>query len=123
MKKKWKRGRILITLAMIVISGACSSPSNTASAEKVEVVRDSGLKQCDEQKGSPQMFAKLLEANAVPVHSSACASDGAMRAQMCGMDRGLFYLYEIDRKALAKALTLGFTETQAARGYKRVPCQ
>ena len=122
-KRKCKRGRILITMAMIVISGACSSPSNTASAKKVEVVRDSGLKQCDEQKVSPQTFSKLLEANDVAVLSSACASDGAMRAQMCGMDRGLFYLYEIDRNALAKALTLGFTEAQAARAYRRVPCQ
>ncbi|MES2561507.1 MAG: hypothetical protein V4637_02165 [Pseudomonadota bacterium] len=119
---KKKRGRILITMAMIVISGACSSPSNTASAQKVEVVRDSGLRQCDEQKASPQTFSKLLEANGVAVLSGACASDSAMRAQMCGMDRGLFYFYEIDRNALAKALALGFTDARAARSYKRVPC-
>jgi hypothetical protein len=122
MKMKCKRGRILITMATIVISGACSSPSKTASADQVEVVRDSGLKQCHEQKASPQTFSKLLETNGVAVLSSACASDNAMRAQMCGMDRGVFYLYEIDRNALAKALALGFTDARAARGYKRVPC-
>jgi len=122
MKKKCKRERILITLAMIAISGACASPSNTASTPKVEIVRSSGLKQCDEQKSSPQAFAKLLESNGVTVLSSACASDGSMRAQMCGMDRGLFYLYEIDRNALAKALALGFTDAQGVRGFKRISC-
>ena len=122
MKEKYKRGLILLTVAMIAIAGACSSPSNMATAQKVDIVRDSGLKQCDEQKPSPQTFVKLLETNGVAVLSAACVSDGAMRAQMCGMDRGLFYRYEIERNALAKALALGFTEAQATGAFKRVPC-
>ena len=123
MKVKCKRVRILITMMVIPITNACAAvPSNTASTQKVEIVKSSGLKQCDEQTATPQTFAKQLESNGVAVLSAACASDGAMRAQMCGMDRGLYYLYEIDRSALAKALALGFTEAQATRGFKRVPC-
>jgi hypothetical protein len=97
-------------------------PAHTAT---VEIVRNSGLKQCDDQTPSPAAFAKLLEANGVKVLSSACASDGAMRMQVCGADRGLFYVYEIDAAALPKALELGFTDMrqqpQAAR-FRRFAC-
>jgi hypothetical protein len=114
--------RILLAIAAMAAAGGCGSPSLSSSSEKVEIVRDSGLKQCDEQKPAPEAFSKLLQANGVKVFSAACASDGAMRAQMCGMDRGLFYIYEIDRSALPKALGLGFTEIQRGSRFKRIPC-
>lgn len=114
--------RVLLAMAVVAAAGACASASPPGSSEKVEIARNSGLKQCDDQTPSPQAFSKLLQANGVTVFSAACASDGAMRAQMCGMDRGLFYIYEIDRSGLGKALGLGFTEAQAGSRFKRVPC-
>ena len=96
-----------------------------AQSTTLEVVKNSGLKQCDDETPSPVVFAKLLEASGVKVLSSACASDGAMRPQLCGADRGLFYVYEIDAAALSKALELGFTDMrqqpQAAR-FRKFAC-
>lgn len=117
-----KVSRVLVAMAAMAAAGACVSASTPGSSEKVEIVRNSGLKQCDEQTPSPQAFTKQLQTNGVTVFSAACASDGAMRAQMCGMERGLFYIVEIDGSGLARALALGFTEAQAGSRFKRVPC-
>jgi hypothetical protein len=114
--------------ALILIGGihtAMANSSGAANAATVEIVRNSGLKQCGDETPSPETFAKLLQTNGVKVLSSACASDGAMRLQVCGADRGLFYVYEIDAAALPKALELGFTDMrqqpQAAR-FRKFAC-
>ena len=112
-------------LAMIAIVSCSVDASHGASGEKVEVVRPSGLKQCDDETPSPEAFAKLLRDNGVTVFASGCASDGALRMQMCGADRGLYYVFEIEAGALAKSVELGFTELKrmpdAAR-FRKIPC-
>ena len=118
--------RIFWALLSVITLLSCSvDASRGASGARVEVVRPSGLKQCDEETPSPDAFAKLLRDNGVTVFASGCASDGAMRMQMCGADRGLFYIFEIDAGALAKSVELGFTELKrmpnAAR-FRKIPC-
>jgi hypothetical protein len=114
--------------ALILIGGidtAMANSSGPANAATVEIVRNSGLKQCDDEMPSPERFAKLLQANGVKVLTSACASDGAMRLQVCGADRGLFYVYEIDAAALSKALELGFTDMRQqpqAAHFRKFAC-
>jgi hypothetical protein len=112
-------------LCMIAIVSCSVDASHGTSGERVEVVRPSGLKQCEDQAASPEAFAKLLRDNGVTVFASSCASDGAMRMQMCGADRGLYYVFEIDAGALAKSVELGFTELKrmpdAAR-FRKIPC-
>jgi hypothetical protein len=111
---------------LIAGTGACTADSAVAtSGQTVEVVRNSGLKQCDEETPSPAAFARLLQANGVKVLSSLCATDGAMRPQVCGADRGLFYVYEIDAAGLPKALELGFTDLHqhpSASRFRKFPC-
>jgi hypothetical protein len=115
-------------LAFMLIGGtaACTAGSVVpTSRHTVEVVRNSGLKQCGDETPSPQTFAKVLQANGVKVLPSLCASDGAMRAQVCGADRGLFYVYEIDAAGLPKALELGFTDLRqhpSGSRFRKFPC-
>jgi hypothetical protein len=114
--------------AFMLIGGidtATASSPRPAHGAAAEIVRNSGLKQCGDETPSPDTFAKLLQANGVKVLSSACASDGAMRLQVCGADRGLFYVYEIDAAALPKALELGFADMRQqpeASRFRKFPC-
>ena len=105
---------------------ALSCSTAPVAAQTVEVYRNSGLKQCADDKPAPEVFAKLLAENGIKVRSSACAHDGAMRAQMCGLDRGLLYVYEIDAGTLAKTLSLGFMDIKriaANQGYRKLACE
>ena len=112
----------------MLIAGTSACTAGTAAstpARNVEVIRNSGLKQCGDETPSPEAYAKLLQANGVQVFSSACATDGAMRPQVCGADRGLFYVYEIDIAGLSKALELGFADLSqhpSASRFRKLPC-
>ena len=120
-----KKGSTLL-IAAAVASSSLSCSTGPASAQTVEVFRNSGLKQCGEEKPAPEALAKLLEENGVRVRASACATDGSMRAQVCGLDRGLLYVYEIDAGGLAKALSLGFSDVKRIsgnEGYRKFPCE
>ena len=104
-----------------------SAVSTRTSVEKAtaEVSRHSGLKQCSDESPSPESFAKILKENGVTVVSSACASDGAKRMQVCGADRGLFYVYEIEAAGLSRALELGFADFRQDPGashFRKIPC-
>jgi hypothetical protein len=106
---------------------AHSAVSTPTSVEKatVEVSRNSGLRQCSDESPAPEAFAKILKEHGVTVLSSACASDGAKRMQVCGADRGLFYIYEIAAEGLSKALELGFADVRqdaAASHFRKIPC-
>jgi hypothetical protein len=118
--------RAVLAFMLIAGTGACTAGSAVrTSGATVEVIRNSGLKQCSEETPSPEAFARLLQANGVQVRSSLCATDGAMRPQVCGADRGLFYVYEIDAAGLSKALELGFTDLQqhpSASRFRKFPC-
>jgi hypothetical protein len=119
--------RVASILIMLIVGAgaACASVADPLSSGTVEVVRNSGLKQCDDEAPAPETFAKVLQANGVKVLSSSCASDGAKRPQMCGLDRGLFYVYEIEVVGLSKAVSLGFTEIKKIPGaaqFRKVPC-
>ena len=121
----FKRASILL-MAAAMMSGLLSCSTGPASAQTVEVFRNSGLKQCDDEKPAPAAFAKLLEENGVKVRASACASDGSMRPQVCGLDRGLLYVYEIDAGGLSKAISLGFTDAKRISGnpgYRKFACE
>ncbi len=115
-----------LLVAAAVASGSLSCSTGPATAQTVEVYRNSGLKQCSDDKPAPEAFARLLEENGIRVRASACASDGAMRAQVCGLDRGLVYVYEIDAGGLSKALGLGFSDVKRIsgnQGYRKFPCE
>jgi hypothetical protein len=116
----------VLAFMLIAGTGGCTAGSAvSASGHTVEVIRNSGLKQCGEETPSPEAFARLLQANGVKVLSSLCATDGAMRPQVCGADRGLFYVYEIDAAGLAKALELGFTDLHqhpSASRFRKFAC-
>jgi hypothetical protein len=114
-----------LIVAAALASGSLSCSTAPATAQTVEVFRNSGLKQCGDEKPAPDNFAGLLGQNGVNVRASACASDGSMRAQVCGQDRGLLYVYEIDAAGLSAALSLGFSDVKrisSNQGYRKFPC-
>jgi hypothetical protein len=118
-----------IALLLLSASAACGSLDDgglaaSSATAHVEVFKPSGLKQCGEEAPAPRAGARLLESNGTKVFASGCAARGGLRAQMCGLDRGLVYVYEIDRAALPKAQSLGFSATADAAGgqYRKIPC-
>jgi len=126
------RGTVSGAIALLLVSApaACGALDGGGTAASpipahVEVFKPSGLKQCGEETPAPQAGARLLEASGAQVFASGCAVTGGVRAQMCGLDRGLLYVYEIDRTALPKAQNLGFgaaTDAAAGQQYRKVPC-
>jgi hypothetical protein len=119
-----KKKLMLLALATVVLN-SLSCSTEPATAQTAEVFRNSGLKQCGDEKPAPETFARLLETNGVKVRASGCATDGSLRAQVCDLDRGLLYVYEIDAAGLAKALSLGFSDVKpisANPGYRKFAC-
>lgn len=84
----------------------------TSSAERVKVAKPDGTLQCGQGKLIPtaQMQKELQD---IKVHSAVNKNDGLMRIQVCGSPTGNYNVYEIDRKDLDKALSLGFKEWTA----------
>jgi len=112
-----------LACALALYLAACAPVA--VSTPTVEVARSSGLKQCGEEVPAPEAYARELETSGVKVFSSACASDGLLRAQVCGQDRGLYYVYQIDARSAAKAHGLGFTDPRQISGnpgYRRFAC-
>jgi hypothetical protein len=117
-----------IAFLLVSAPAACGTldDGNASARPHVEVFKPSGLKQCSEETPAPETGASLLESNGAKVFASGCASERSMRAQMCGLDRGLVYVYEIERVALAKAQSLGFSDGNEAtfqQRYRKIPCR
>ena len=90
-------------------SGAVAVKGPTSSADHVKVFKPDGSLQCGQGK---QISIKDMEKDlqGIAVYSSANKNDGMMRIQVCGAPTGNSNVYEIDRKDLDKALSLGFKE-------------
>ena len=92
-----------------VTKGAAPVSGPTSSADHVKVYKADGSLQCGQGKAvSLKDMEKDLQG--IQVFSSANKNDGMMRIQVCGAPTGNSNVYEIDRKDLDKALSLGFKE-------------
>lgn len=83
--------------------------TKTSVADRVRVSKPDGSLQCGQGKATAiaEMQKQLKD---IQVYSSENKNDGLMRIQLCGSPTGNHNVYEINRKDLSKALSLGFIE-------------
>jgi len=82
---------------------------NQSSPDHVRVYKADGSLQC--AMGKPISVVEMQkQLGEIQVFSATNKHDGMMRVQVCGAPTGNCNVYEIDRKDLQKALSLGFKE-------------
>jgi hypothetical protein len=82
----------------------------------VQVAKFDGSISCGISGKSLAEMQKQL--GVIPVYSAKKLSDGLLRIAVCGIETGLFNVYEIAKTDLAKAKALGFTDwSQIKKGF------
>ncbi len=82
---------------------------SSADSESVWVGKSDGAKSCAKEKGiSLDVMAAQLQSVDIKILAKKKISDGKMRIQMCGADKGDFNGFLIARKDADKAKALGF---------------
>lgn len=78
-------------------------------SERIFVAKPDGSLQCEKGKKIPPEVMRD-ELKDIEVFSQANKQDSLMRAAVCGSPTGFSNVFQIQRKDLAQALKLGFTE-------------
>ncbi|MGZ3775066.1 MAG: hypothetical protein ACXVCY_16540 [Pseudobdellovibrionaceae bacterium] len=81
----------------------------SSKVARVKVYKADGSLQCG-QGAAISLSDMQKELKGIRVHSSENKNDGLMRIQLCGSPTGNNNVYEIDRKDLEAALSVGFKE-------------
>lgn len=83
--------------------------TKTSVVDRVRISKPDGSLQCGQGKATAiaEMQKQLKD---IQVYSADNRNDGLMRIQLCGSPTGNHNVYEINRKDLSKALSLGFVE-------------
>lgn len=111
------------TASSIVGLTSCVNATTTPSQTTVRVFKSVGSVQCAEGGIELSTFARQLEAAGLKVVSSACGSDGRMRAAMCGVPDGRVAILELSSADAQSSATLGFTPLSKLPDAKVVPCK
>ncbi len=77
--------------------------------EMIRVGISDGSKQCENSQPLTQDQA-LEKLKGIQIFSKSLKSDTLMRAAACGISKGLYHVFEIERAQLSKALDAGFME-------------
>lgn len=85
-----------------------SCPPLTVEPDTVRVAKPDGSLQC-ENNGVTLVDMQQQLGN-ISVYSAVKESDGLIRPAVCGIDTGIFNVYDIAATDLQQALDLGFTE-------------
>lgn len=90
-------------------STSSTSASSSTSKDLIWVGKSDEAKSCEKNKGIEidQMESDLKGAGIVVLNKKKIHDD-KMRIQMCGTDKGTLNGYQIDKKYLEKAISLGF---------------
>ncbi|MBN22583.1 MAG: hypothetical protein CL678_14970 [Bdellovibrionaceae bacterium] len=99
----------ILRFLLLILSVIQFSCENTDSVDRVWVGRSDGSKSCEEAPGVALEITKSeLEKSKIKVYESKKVDDGLLRAQMCGIEKGISNAYLIDRSNLDLVQGLGF---------------
>ena len=116
-------GRQLLAVSAILALASCVSASPTPSQTTVRVFKSTGSVQCAEGGTDLSTFARQLEQAGLKVLSSACGSDGRMRAAMCGAADGRVAIFELSSADAQASSQLGFAPLSKLPDAQVVPCK
>ena len=113
----------LFAASAVLALASCVSASPPPSQTTVRVFKSTGSVQCAEGGIDLPTFARQLEAAGLKVMSSACGSDGRMRAAMCGVPDGRVAIFELSSADAQSSAQLGFVPLSKLPDAKVVPCK
>ena len=112
-----------VVIALALASASCVSANSPSSQTTVRVFKSTGSVQCAEGGTDLSTFARQLEAAGLKVISSACGSDGRMRAAMCGAPDGRVAIFELSNADAQSSSKLGFAPLSKLPDAQVVPCK
>lgn len=94
-----------------------------ATSSTVKVYKSQGSISCDSGSGiSLTTMLGEFNRNGINVRSTHCATDGLVRAAVCGVSTGRLNVYEIDAADLNNAMGMGFRKVESLKGYQPSSC-
>ncbi|MBT9613923.1 MAG: hypothetical protein IV108_11740 [Burkholderiales bacterium] len=121
MHRQYFAGSVATALALATAS--CVSANTTASQTTVHIFKSAGTVQCAGGGDDLPTLARQLEEAGLKVRSSACGSDGRMRAAMCGVSDGRIVIFELSSDDAQSSSKLGFAPLGNLPEAKVVPCR
>ena len=112
-----------VVIALALASASCVSANAPSSQTTVRVFKSMGSVQCAEGGTDLSTFARQLEEAGLKVISSACGSDGRMRAAMCGAPDGRLAIFELPSADAQLSAKLGFSPLSKLPDAQVVPCK
>jgi len=112
-----------VAIALALATASCVSANPTASEATVRVYKSAGSVQCAGGGTDLPTLARQLEDAGLKVRSSACGSDGRMRAAMCGAPDGRIVIFELSSDDAQSSSKLGFAPLSNLPDAKEVPCK
>ena len=112
-----------VVIALALASASCVSANSPSSQTTVRVFKSTGSVQCAEGGTDLSTFARQLEQAGLKVLSSACGSDGRMRAAMCGAADGRVAIFELSSADAQASSLLGFAPLSKLPDAQVVPCK
>ena len=112
-----------VVIALALASASCVSANSPSSQTTVRVFKSTGSVQCAEGGTDLSTFARQLEQAGLKVLSSACGSDGRMRAAMCGAPDGRVAIFELSSADAQASSQLGFAPLSKLPDAQAVPCK
>ena len=112
-----------VAIALALASASCVNANPTSPQTSVRVFKTTGSVQCAEVGSDLATFARQLEEAGLKVISSACGSDGRMRAAMCGAPDGRLAIFEVSSADAQLSAKLGFSPLSKLPDAQVVPCK
>lgn len=109
-------------IAGSLLSLAACGETNSTLDRTIEVYKDAGSTQCEDDGQSLEAMQKELIDAQIPVAEAACGTDGKMYTAMCGAPDGKIGIFTIDPSDLPPARALGFEALANVPDASRVPC-
>lgn len=110
-------------IALAVATSSCVIANPTPPQTTVRVFKSAGSIQCAEGGADLTTLGRQLEDAGLKVLSSACGSDGRMRAAMCGAPDGRIAIFELSSHDAQSSAKLGFAPLSKLPDAKFVPCK
>lgn len=112
-----------VAIALALATASCVSANPTAAQTTVRVYKSVGSIQCVGGGADLASLARQLQDAGLKVHSSACGSDGRMRAAMCGAPDGRIMIVELSGDDAQASSKLGFAPLSNLPDAKEIPCK
>jgi hypothetical protein len=112
-----------VAFMLALAASACVTTNHAEMHATVRVFKYTGSVQCVGGGIDLPAMARQLTDAGLQVLSSACGTDGLMRAAVCGTSDGRIGIFELSANDAQAASKLGFMPLSELREARIVPCK